>query len=85
MVMKRKRIAVHYLSVKSRNAGILYPRGPTPVPLCPSRRIRAALNGLDAPPLFRSRGQAKSTEVLCEVQFAGQIAVCRGFLRSLGA
>jgi hypothetical protein len=41
---------LHYLSVKSRNAGILYPGGPTPVPLCPSRRIRAALNGLDAPP-----------------------------------
>lgn len=54
--MKRNRSTLHYLSVKSRNAGILYPGGSTPIPLCPSRRIRAALNGLDAPPLFRETG-----------------------------
>ena len=67
--MKRNRFAPHYLSVKSREAGILYPGGSTPIPLCPSRRIRACPERarMRLPSL---RGQTISREDLCPVQFA---------------
>jgi hypothetical protein len=73
--MKRNRSARHYLFVKSRKAGILKSGGPTPVPLCPSRRIQAALNGLDAPPLFRGPGRIEGGVVPSPVRrpnYSGQ-------------
>src|SRR5438034_7208952 len=52
-------------------SGILYPGGSTPIPLCPSRRIRAAPERAGcASPV--PGGQAKPMEVLCQLLLARQ-------------